>query len=78
MNVQKRNEDEICIKCYNVMEFEDGSYSCPFCGWGFTGEGADYEEFDEYEYDEDDIPAGCIACGGPYPDCISSCNLIDK
>ncbi len=23
------------------------------------------------------IPAGCRACGGPYPDCKSSCNLYD-
>lgn len=23
------------------------------------------------------IPAGCRACGGPYPDCMTSCNLFD-
>lgn len=38
----------------------------------------------EYERDEDvdergdDIPpAGCRACGGPYPNCKLSCKLFD-
>ena len=26
---------------------------------------------------EDDMPEGCSACGGPYPDCISSCEMFD-
>ena len=25
----------------------------------------------------DEIPEGCAACGGPYPDCMDSCNLFD-
>ena len=27
--------------------------------------------------DDDDIPEGCAVCGGPYPDCMTSCNLFD-
>lgn len=27
--------------------------------------------------DEDDIPEGCRACGGPYPNCTTSCPLFD-
>lgn len=23
------------------------------------------------------IPVGCAACGGPYPDCCSSCPIFD-
>ncbi len=23
------------------------------------------------------IPVGCAACGGPYPDCMSSCPIYD-
>lgn len=41
----------------------------------------DDELFDyifDYDYEEDDIPEGCIACGGPYPSCKSSCNLFDE
>ena len=48
----------------------------------------DYFDFDDDEDEEDDyydsashlyddVPEGCIACGGPYPDCTSSCSLFD-
>ena len=26
---------------------------------------------------EDDIPEGCAACGGDYPNCVDSCPLFD-
>ena len=26
---------------------------------------------------DDDIPEGCVACGGPYPDCMTSCSIFD-
>lgn len=29
------------------------------------------------EDDDDYIPEGCVACGGPYPSCTSSCPLFD-
>lgn len=38
------------------------------------------DEDDELSYnsdDENDIPEGCAACGGPYPDCMTSCNIFD-
>jgi len=31
-----------------------------------------YSEIDE------EVPVGCLACGGPYPDCKSSCKLFDE
>ena len=31
-----------------------------------------------YAEQEESIPAGCMACGGPYPDCKSSCKLFDE
>lgn len=37
-------------------------YECPKCA---------------AEYEDDDIPEGCIACGGPYPECMTSCNMFD-
>lgn len=44
----------------------------------------DEEHFDEYlemmeasDDDEDDIPEGCVACGGPYPICTDGCPLFD-
>ena len=27
--------------------------------------------------DDDDMPAGCRACGGDYPNCTSSCPMFD-
>ena len=24
-----------------------------------------------------EIPEGCCACGGPYPDCIAGCSMYD-
>jgi hypothetical protein len=31
-----------------------------------------------YERHPERIPAGCRVCGGPYPECRSSCNLFDE
>lgn len=38
------------------------TYVCDYCAEG---------------YDDDDIPEGCRACGGPYPDCTDSCPMFD-
>lgn len=37
----------------------------------------EFEEEDEYEEDELDVPEGCRACGGDYPNCTTSCPLFD-
>lgn len=29
------------------------------------------------DYDDDDVPEGCAACGGDYPNCADSCPLFD-
>ena len=31
-----------------------------------------------YDRHPEKIPVGCRACGGPYPECRSSCNLFDE
>ena len=36
-----------------------------------------YEDEEEYEDDEDGMPSCCVACGGPYPSCMSSCSIFD-
>lgn len=39
---------------------------------------SDYEYSEEYfDAHPEDIPEGCAACGGPYPNCTSSCPLFD-
>lgn len=38
----------------------------------------DEEDYDDvYDEDMDDIPECCLACGGPYPQCMSSCAIFD-
>lgn len=41
--------------------------------------GIDDDEDDDWydDDDDDDIPEGCAACGGPYPQCTTSCKLFD-
>ena len=71
----------ICNRCGAVMrQTEDpktgcGVYICPLCGLKVDEEDYEYESDEEVEWTEEmldmeqgDIPpAGCRACGGPYP-----------
>lgn len=62
-------------------------YRCPSCGWKVDEEDYRYDDGDPEPkewtpeviraFDGDIPPAGCIACGGPYPDCKSSCKMFD-
>lgn len=81
----------ICNRCGAVMrQAEDpktgcGVYICPSCGLKVDEEDYEYESDEEVEWTEEmldmeqgDIPpAGCRACGGPYPYCKTSCKLFD-
>lgn len=86
------NEGEpICNHCGALMDRKDSKsggyriYICPSCGWEVDEFDYEYEsgEYEEYAaetlgvYDGDVPPVGCRACGGPYPDCISSCKVFD-
>ena len=83
----------ICNRCGSVMELDlqaDDRRTimvCPDCGFKVDREDYEYD-LGEGDNDEwapnmtamfgDDIPpAGCMACGGPYPYCKSSCNIFD-
>lgn len=54
-------------------------------GEGFADEFRDDEkatrelgiDWDEWDASAGDIPPGCLACGGPYPDCLDSCPIGD-
>lgn len=37
------------------------------------------EEYEGYydEVSEEDLPDCCAACGGPYPQCMTSCKIFD-
>lgn len=77
------NGEYICNNCGAIMDrTEDPNGGCdilicPNCGEEVDEMDYEYEWEDEDEEDWDEIPKGCIACGGPYPDCKSSCKLFD-
>lgn len=82
----------ICNKCGAVMDLylpaEDETIMiCPDCGWKVNIEDYIYGERCQEDkewapnmtqmFGEDIPPAGCMACGGPYPYCKSSCKMFD-
>ena len=69
-----------CIYCgHDFEEIRRNIYECPNCGYSFndvTDEVLSTSIY--YEADDDEeVPEGCRACGGPYPDCTTSCSLFD-
>lgn len=80
----------ICNRCGAVMDRKEDPkggcdiYACPSCGWEVDEMDYEYEDSEE-EWTEDVLtayngdvpPAGCRACGGPYPYCKTSCKLFD-
>lgn len=64
-------------------------YACPSCGWEIDEMEYEYESGDPMELVQDERgddylvfrndmpPAGCRACGGPYPYCKPSCRMFD-
>ena len=60
-------------------DYFDGKYDYSLHGWeGFCGSCAiSGQEYEEENEDEDDIPVGCNACGGDYPNCKDSCPMFD-
>ena len=46
--------------------------------WDDLSEDEQYERLEESEgLDDDHVPSGCRACGGPYPYCRDSCPIFD-
>lgn len=72
----------ICNKCGAVMDRRED----PNGGWEVDEMEYEYEDDEEVEwassvhksYGGDIPPAGCRACGGPYPHCKTSCKLFDN
>ena len=81
----------ICNHCGAVMDRKEDPrggcdiYACPSCGWEVDEMDYEYEDNEE-EWTEETLesyrgdvpPAGCRACGGPYPHCKTSCKLFDN
>ncbi|MFI3115315.1 MAG: hypothetical protein R3Y12_04145 [Clostridia bacterium] len=78
-----------CKECDEYMDFEigildslDGKWICPFCQSNVSEEKIysklNYEnETNHLLFEDDTIPRGCGDCGGPWPNCISSCKIYN-
>lgn len=65
-----------CPECGGTMRLSRGRYKCEDCG--FTIKEGLFHVISLFGDDEaDDIPEGCAACGGDYPNCTDSCPLFD-
>ena len=64
-----------CPECGQTMgySYSKSEFKCPGCG--FIMDEADWDYADE---DDGDIPWVCKTCGGPWPDCQTSCKLFDN
>nr|DAQ19124.1 MAG TPA: DNA-directed RNA polymerase II subunit [Caudoviricetes sp.] len=76
--------DAICNQCGALMDrMEDPKggcdiFTCPACKWTIDEMEYEYEDDELLEVNEEDtLPPGCRACGGPYPQCKTSCKLFD-
>lgn len=67
-------ENDVCPECgCTTMSYDDemDAMVCENCG---------YEESQTvFSNDSENTlaPEGCRACGGPYPNCITSCNVFE-
>lgn len=73
----------ICSECGAKMQFEDEEWKdtlvCPKCGYSIgIDEFLDGGDEENYRPPYDNMPEGCAACGGPYPDCVTLCELFDN
>ena len=67
-----------CPECGSMMILSDGVYRCKRCKLEIAEE--DYiivNVFGDDEIDYDDMPEGCAACVGDYPNCVDSCPMYD-
>lgn len=75
--------DEYVVRCPNCGESVDKSSYNFWYESKYEEDLADaadehYKEvFGEYPNDLDEMPEVCKTCGGPYPDCMTSCKIFD-
>lgn len=61
-----------CPTCNNTLQFSQTTrmYYCKTCDCLWNEDAFDMT-------DPGDMPMGCVACGGPWPDCQTSCSMFD-
>lgn len=64
-----------CPRCGSSMGYSylRSEFKCPECGFLMDQQDWDYDREDG----EMEVPFGCVTCGGPYPDCKTSCKMFD-
>jgi hypothetical protein len=69
-----------CVECGGSMDKADAIVLvCNSCGHSvdIIDYGKDKSFLDYFPIKDDKAPRGCVACGGPYPSCKTSCKLFD-
>lgn len=80
---EKGNDGKIfvrCKSCGQYMDYQDGKWICPSCGTKVKEQTAYNKLEKENEKGVNaffDEPDACLICGGPWPDCQTSCKLYD-
>ena len=74
----------LCGKCNtHMIHHDEGYYICSICGvkvYESTALRKIEKENDKWleQVNNIEVPVGCSACGGPYPDCITGCKVFDE
>lgn len=72
-----------CCTCEEHMDFFDEFWFCPNCKIRVHSETA-YNQLDrenlkgETYFNSEDKPTVCKTCGGPWPNCETSCKMFDE
>ncbi len=80
-NIDLSKIDWYCDNCDAYLNDQTGfnanceSWECEECG--HVNQIDESEILWEDDDDEDEIPSGCRACGGPFPLCKDGCALFD-
>ena len=81
--------DWFCDQCLEYLNVQSGFDA--YCGYWTCSNCCNlnkigkseivFDNHEDYSYDDEEVeetPVGCTACGGPYPNCMTSCKLFDE
>ena len=79
--------DWYCDECHDYLNDQPGFdaycgyWTCGNCGNSNKIDKSEiiFDDDDDFTYEDvaDEVPVGCSACGGDYPNCTTSCPLFD-
>ena len=67
-----------CPSCGTTMGYNyiESMFRCPNCGRTDLDD-LYMDDYEEVYTDQGEEPESCKACGGPWPDCMTSCKIFD-